>query len=447
MLSVVKIVAIFALICWLTARRIPLGFSLLGGAVLVGLLFGMPPGDIAEGFLAHGTSPKTIELALMIGLIMTLSHLLQAAGLTGRMVTTLEALIRNTKARLAILPGLIGLLPMPGGALFSAPMVKEASSGGGYEAHHVTAINHWFRHVWEYCWPLYPGLILLSSLPGVELSLFQYCGVQLPLTLVAMLAGFIFVFGRVRPPAAPASSSQPLPRRLSAFLGAVAPIGVLLVVTVAIELTLRKILPSLVPYLPAFQAQVASLCEKWPWPTKSSSLVLGLMVSIGFLLVTNPISPREEGRKLVRSKQLWLVVFMAFSVKIFAGIVVESQAAGEVAKWLQAYHVPPLVIAALLPFLVGLIAGYTPTYVGVAYPLLLGLVAGEPTHVKLAYMVFAYPWGFTGVLLSPAHACLVTTLEYFQADMAKTWRWLIPASVTVLVGGTLMHLLLRYGWA
>ena len=125
--------------------------------------------------------------------------------------------------------------------------------------------------------------------------------------------------------------------------------------------------------------------------------------------------------------------------------ILDSHAAEQVADWLQEQHVPLLAIAAVLPFLVGLITGITVAFVGVAFPLLLGLMMGMDSHLKLSYLVFAYAWGFTGVLISPVHVCLVATLEYFQADLTKTYRWLIPASVGVLVGATGMHLLLRFG--
>jgi hypothetical protein len=447
MLSVIKILAIFGLICWLTTRRIPLGFSLLVGVLLVGLFFGMPVGEFLSAVGKHATERKTLELALMVALILALSHLLQATGQTQRMVASLEGLIRSTRARLAILPGLIGLLPMPGGALFSAPMVKEASAGSDYEAHHITAINHWFRHVWEYCWPLYPGLILLTSLEGVNLPLLSYAALQSPLTVVALVAGFLFVFGHVQPPPAPSSAHRPLGGRVVAFLGSVAPILVILVVTAAVEVTVRLLLPLVVPLLPSLHGRVAALCERWPWPTKSTSLVVGLMASIVYMVAVNRLSPLEQTKAVARNKHLWLLVLLAFSIKIFAGMILDSHAAEQVADWLQEQHVPLLAIAAVLPFLVGLITGITVAFVGVAFPLLLGLMMGMDSHLKLSYLVFAYAWGFTGVLISPVHVCLVATLEYFQADLTKTYRWLIPASVGVLVGATGMHLLLRFGWA
>jgi len=438
MQSVVIILIIFGVICWLTTKHIPLGLSLLAGALLMGVSFGMPAPAIAKAFGESAVSPATIELALLVGLILTLSHLLSSAGQMRRMVTALGAVVRNTKARLAILPGLIGLLPMPGGALFSAPMVKEASNGSDYEAHHITAINHWFRHVWEYCWPLYPGLLLVPSLiEGEPLSVLQYAAIQSPLTVAALVAGFIFVFGHVKPPPAPAITDRPLSRRGWELLVSLSPILVIIASLALLSLAAK--------YAPAnVRSVTAGLYERVPF--KSWALLGGLLVTIVYVLLTNDISPGRELKKVLRTKQLWLLVLLVFGIKIFAGLIEASEAAKDVTKWLEEESVPVLVIAAALPFLVGLITGITVAFVGVAFPLLLGLVSEMSLAHQLSYMVFAYAWGFTGVLISPVHVCLVATSEYFETDLTKTYRWLVPASLAVILAATGMHLLLRYGW-
>ena len=48
------------------------------------------------------------------------------------------------------MPMLIGMLPSLGGAYFSAPMVKEATSGIHMSQEEKAFINYWFRHPWEY---------------------------------------------------------------------------------------------------------------------------------------------------------------------------------------------------------------------------------------------------------------------------------------------------------
>jgi len=48
--------------------------------------------------------------------------------------------------------------------------------------------------------------------------------------------------------------------------------------------------------------------------------------------------------------------------------------------------------------------------------------------------MFAYAGGFAGVLLSPIHLCLVTTVQYFKADLKKIYKMLLsPVIFVVLV--------------
>jgi hypothetical protein len=77
--------------------------------------------------------------------------------------------------------------------------------------------------------------------------------------------------------------------------------------------------------------------------------------------------------------------------------------------------------------------------------MLLGLLTGMAEHVKLSYLVLGYACGFIGMLMSPVHICLVAAIEYFQADLGKTYRWLLPACFTLLAGAVVMHLVLRFG--
>ena len=82
---------------------------------------------------------------------------------------------------------LIGLLPMIGGAMFSAPMVEEASQGLNVSRERKTFVNYWFRHSLETIFPLYPSLVLAA---GLIIIMF---GIGLSLTR----QDFLNVFGQV----------------------------------------------------------------------------------------------------------------------------------------------------------------------------------------------------------------------------------------------------------
>jgi len=48
--------------------------------------------------------------------------------------------------------------------------------------------------------------------------------------------------------------------------------------------------------------------------------------------------------------------------------------------------------------------------------------------------MLAYVGGFTGVLLSPIHLCLIVTIQYFKANFKKIYRiLLLPVAFVVLI--------------
>jgi hypothetical protein len=64
-----------------------------------------------------------------------------------RLLNGFRGLIRDEGLDIIIFPALIGLLPMPGGAIFSAPMVKDIGSRYQLSGSQLSYINYWFRHI------------------------------------------------------------------------------------------------------------------------------------------------------------------------------------------------------------------------------------------------------------------------------------------------------------
>jgi hypothetical protein len=84
-----------------------------------------------------------------------------------------------------------------------------------------------------------------------------------------------------------------------------------------------------------------------------------------------------------------------------------------------------------LPLVAGLLTGLTIGFVGATFPLIISL-AGGGAH---GAVTFAFAAGFTGVLFSPVHVCLVLTREYFKAEMGGIYRrMLLPASLVMAAG-------------
>jgi len=92
--------------------------------------------------------------------------------------------------------------------------------------------------------------------------------------------------------------------------------------------------------------------------------------------------------------------------------------------------VPTPVMIGILAMVVGLLTGQMQSFVAVAFPVIAVLAPGNINIVTIGYVM-----GVVGTMLSPAHLCIVLTLEYFQADFIKSLKpvFLMECVVVMLV--------------
>ncbi|MHA1344618.1 MAG: DUF401 family protein, partial [Promethearchaeota archaeon] len=139
---------------------------------------------------------NTILLMFTIFLIINLSNQMSKTGVMKKLVNNIQSRL-SQRASMVILPAVIGLLPMPGGAIFSAPLVADCDTENRLDPLLKTKINYWFRHIWEYWWPLFPGVLLLLDLTGISVS--QLIFLQFPLTLTMLITGYFLLLKKFTP--------------------------------------------------------------------------------------------------------------------------------------------------------------------------------------------------------------------------------------------------------
>jgi len=378
---------------------------MLIGSGILGIIFGMGALSIFKSAGKACIDPTTLELSALVALIIVLSAVLEEKGQLQRILSSLQVLIRNVRILLIVLPALIGLLPMPGGALFSAPMVKVASQKLKLTPVQHTTINYWFRHLWEYVLPLYPGLILASNLSGVQLP--RLALAQLPLTAVMLLSGVFFYLRGIR--IAPEGGAQPDEEGNPAMeMGVTSRSG-----RVLFQLFIDALPILLVIGLVLFL---------------SINLIIALAVSIAVATAISGTRIKEIPRLIFRSIPVNMVILI-FAIMVFKVMLRDCGSIEEVALFLQTYNVPVLLMFALLPFLTGILTGISVGFVGVSFP--IGFALLETGGFDISHVVLAYGMGFVGVLLSPVHLCLLVTKDYFKAEFDKVYRSLLMPVVPI----------------
>lgn len=403
--AVIIILLSFILILVLMRYRVPLYLGVFASIIFLAFFIQRGFPVIGQQFLVTGKSGEVISLLVIILLILLFSTALRLGGRLDRMTETFSGLVHNRRTQLATFPALIGLLPMPGGAWFSAPMVKAIARGIPEHVGLLTAINYWFRHIWEYWWPLYPGVLLATSLSG--LSLPHVIAVMLPMTAVVVVIGVLTIFrdvsvNRSENP----GTSEPRKRSSWAmFFAAVWPILAVVIGGVALEL--------------AREVYVAS-GHSFYQPLPRTIIIAALAIVSVATIVSDRVDMRRLLAEYADRKQLELVA-MIFAVLYYknvldaGGLVVRS--VGE----LQAWHIPVWLVIVILPALIGVVTGVVVAAIGVSFPVVLGVAAGANLPL-VPVLVVAYTAAMVGVMFSPIHFCLLLSLQYFGDTFGPVYK-------------------------
>jgi uncharacterized protein len=421
--AIVRVLVVFSVILLAIRMKLSIGNAFVGGAALLGILFGMGPMAVATSTWIALLHPKTISLAIVVCLILVLSHSMESCGQMQRLLDRFQGLVRKPALNLTIFPAIIGLLPMPGGAVFSAPMVKHLGRQRGLSGARLSFINYWFRHIWEYWWPLYPGVLLAASIAG--LNLWSFVVTLFPMTLVAVAAGFKPLADALRKGRdhSPVQSDRP---PLGPFIAELFPI----LLTIILGIGTGSLLPAMLP-------------QTWTVVSKELGLILALLAAVALVWHRNSFSGREKWN-IISNPELLKMFYMVAAILVFQGILTDSRAVTGVSRELIGWRIPLLPITILLPMLVGLVVGITIAFVGTTFPILITLVASYGQSQLLpAYMMMAMAGGFVGVLLSPLHLCLLLSNEYFDTGLRQVYRHLWFPCLLLLVCGYLYFLILR----
>jgi len=374
-----------------------LAIALAAGIVILGFWMGHSPASFVDVVSRRLFSLETLFLSIVIAGVIWLSSLMSEAGMMKDLVKSLKSRL-SRKNLLAVLPAVVGLLPMPAGAAFSAPLLDDADEGQTLSALSKTRINYWFRHIWDFWWPLYPGVLLATALTGLEI--WKLMILMIPVGFMTSVAGYIFLLRTVPREKAPRSASE------MAFLPLVLPTMTVIGVY-GLLLVLVPALSGINRYLP---------------------LVIGIVCGITVLQLQRPAS-MVVWKKILLSRRTVSLVVIVVLARLYGGFI-ESQLPGgfllmeAVRNELSTFGIPVLLLVIILPFVSGLTTGITVGFIGASFPVMLSL-AGPDTGGLFAAIAISYTCGYIGMMLSPIHVCYIVTVEYYKTNLYESSKGLI----------------------
>ncbi|MCD6384409.1 DUF401 family protein [Candidatus Sumerlaeota bacterium] len=423
--ALVKILLVLGIVLGGLKFRISLSFSLLIGSVFLGIFFQMSPARFLRATAEGVVSLDTLSLVIIVTGILILSNGMSASGRLERIVGSFRRVVGESRITLVTFPALIGLLPMPGGAVFSAPMVGAVSQNTTLSPHHKTIINYWFRHIWEYWWPLYPGVILALSL--THIPAWKFIMLNLPMTAVGLGAGYLVTLRHVRLSASN-SHSEYSKENILRFLNELVPILLMVFTLLFLGVGINVV------------------CKAFGYKSKlleRSPILLGLVLSFSWVVIADNLS-WENVRKILVKKSIWQLGLLVITIMIFKSLLEHSGGVTILRDELLTYHIPIIGLIMVLPLITGIVTGIAIGFVGTSFPVVITLIAtlNIPTEHIGSLIFIAYVFGYIGMMLSPVHLCLLLTKDYFRANLGKVYlHYLIPLSLVTAIPALALFLL------
>ncbi len=370
------------LIVVLLRFKVLIGPAILSGGLLIWLFESRSFEKLWVAFTETLTMQRTWDLLLCLYFVMCLEVELRKSGSLHGMVVTLRNIFSSNKVTLAFMPAFLGLLPSLGGARFSAPIVQEASEGIAVDDEQKSAINLWFRHIFEFSNPLMPGVILACGIANVSMGdLIDQVGW---VTILCFVLGWIFLIVplKITDPEKATNTQHDRTIEWKSLILAFGPIVTSFLLIVA------------------FDVQAA--------------LAMGLVV-VAFIPLyfwfKRPISVKSVFTESLDKKLFFNVVCILYFIQLLTVIGTLD----EIVNVFNNSALPQAVIIACLSFIFGVMTGMGQGYIAIVMPIVALMAPGNIVLVGIAMV-----YGMAGQMVTPTHLCILVTVEYFKSRLWKT---------------------------
>ncbi|MEM2739464.1 MAG: DUF401 family protein, partial [Candidatus Bathyarchaeia archaeon] len=310
------------------------------------------------------------------------------SGMIEQLIDSIRRLL-SAKVALAILPAIMGSLPMPGGALLSAPMIEDTASRLGLDGDEKSFINVWFRHWNFFVYPLSSAIILASTLSGV--SLHKLIAVQIPVLILYVGVGYIVSLRRIA-----SLKGDSIDRRSGELI--------------------RRILLNISPIAVAVILTIIGL-----------NMVLALILAITYTMLITRMGFEKAWRAF---KKVDLSLPLAIpGVMVFRYTLNRSGLIEVALPYLSSTYLPPVAIALVVAWIVGLATAMPSAGIALVIPIASAIIGDMSTSIASSVyisIIFSY-------LISPLHLCLVLTVGYYRSKIHSVYKKLIPSAVMTYI--------------
>jgi len=371
-----------------------LGVAMFVGAIILGV-FTIPERLLTVSWSVF-TDLSTILLATVVGLIPIIGGLLKESGQLDNLVNNMRI---GKKAFFAISPALVGMLPMPGGALLSAPLIEKG--GGEISREKKAGLNVWFRHILYLVYPLSPSLIVSAEM--AQLNIYDALPYLTLALLFSVILGYSFFL-------------REIPNRAE----------------YEEEFSLRNLLLPLTAILiaPILDISIKTIFAP---SIKEVATLIGVSFSLIFTVVISKMELKRLGRIVLKAKP-WNFALMIMGIMVFLNVFRSSG----ILQLIENVNITPEILCVVIGFLLGFGTGRLITPAGIIFPIFLTKFGA----ISLPTFTLAYFSIFLGYILTPVHPCVSLSIEAFKVEVKEYFKAVTPPTLIALaVNFTLLYTL------
>lgn len=377
--------------------KMKLSYTLLISAGILSIISGLGFETIWEVILSIFTNPSSRATILTVMMVSILGRLMKHYKILDKIVDTMLLVIRSKKNILMIIPAIIGILVIPGGALLSAPFINNIGEEMNIPRPRRAVINLVFRHIAMFILPYSTSLLIVSaSLPSINIP--KLILLNLFFVIFVIIIGYFFFLRDI--PSDISTSRKNIGKNLLKLLVYTSPIYIAVIL-------------NSITGLPFYITLVAG-------------------VFIAYLL-----SDKEDFSKILVKSINWNTVLSVTAILIIKEIILNMDDLLKIFN--NMFNASNNILSMMIIFFIssfffGYITGNQTAALAIILPMISQLHLTD--NMLYIYTYFAYGSTFMGYFFSPIHLCQAFTLEHMGVsteELYKEYRLYMPTLLFILI--------------
>lgn len=361
-------------------KKLGFGGSLIITGLIMSIFASIPLNDVLDAFKGVFLSPSTINTMLAVIMIGCLGTVLNKYGILQKIVSNLESIISNPKIIIMLLPAVLGMLPVPGGAILSAPFAKDLGEKLGLPMNKRSVINLTFRHVAMFLVPFSSTMLLVASLME-DVSVYRVILLNLPFIFIYISGAYLLHLKNIEY------------QKDDGFVQEKGAIKRLIIYSA-----------------PIYGIILINSILKLPmW------ISVSLSVAFTYFIVDEKKDYAKTAIKGINISTLIMLVGVYFIQNLIKGQAGVMELFSQL--FLNATGFSILLVITVIATVLGLFTGLNLVSIGILLPLVNNLPIAPME--KTIYVFFILIWAYIGYYYSPLHLCQILSNSYMEASLTS----------------------------